>query len=63
MFAIACKLSLDAGCDGYVAFTAKTDLIEHYQETLNAKIISGQRMYIDESAAKELMEQDLNGEK
>ena len=59
LFAIVCKLSLDAGCDGYVAFTAKTDLIEHYQETLNAKIISGQRMYIDESAAKELMEKYL----
>lgn len=59
LFAIACKLSLDAGCDGYVAFTAKTNLIEHYQETLNAKVLNGQRMFIDENVAKELIEKYL----
>ena len=59
LFAIACKLSLDANCDGFVAFTAKNNLINHYMETLNAKIINGQRMYVDDQAAKILMEKYL----
>lgn len=59
LFAIACKLSLDANCDGFVAFTAKNNLINHYMETLNAKIINDQRMYVDDQAAKILMEKYL----
>ena len=59
LFAIACKVSVEAGCDGYVAFTAKNKLIEHYKETLGAKVISGQRMYIDENAAKILINKYL----
>lgn len=55
LFAIACKESFEAGCDGFVAFTAKSDLIEHYKETLGAKVLSGQRMYIDEEAAQVLI--------
>lgn len=47
LFAIACKLSWEAGNEGYVQFTAKTNLIEHYQETLNAHLIDKQTMYID----------------
>ena len=39
LFAIACKLSWDAGNEGYVQFTAKSDLIEHYRATLGAKSI------------------------
>jgi len=30
LFAIACQVSLDAGCDGFVAFTSKSDLVEYY---------------------------------
>lgn len=59
LFAIACKLSLDANCDGFVAFTAKNNLIEHYKDSLNAKVLNGQRMYIDDQAAKILMEKYL----
>lgn len=55
LFAIACKLSFDVGNDGYVQFTAKTDLVEHYRETLHAKMIDGQRMYIDTQGAAELI--------
>lgn len=51
LFAIACQISLEAGCDGFVAFTAKTNLIEHYMKTLKAQIVRGNRMYIDEEAA------------
>ncbi|MDY4922760.1 hypothetical protein [Frisingicoccus sp.] len=61
LFAIACKVSMDAGCDGFVAFTAKNKLIEHYKETLGAKVLSGQRMYIDETAAQVLIAKYLEG--
>ena len=55
LFAIACLCSMDAGYDGYVVFTAKTNLIEHYMKALGAQIISGQRMYLDEFAADKLI--------
>ena len=38
LFAIACQVSLDAGCDGFVAFTSKSDLVEYYKEKLNAEV-------------------------
>ncbi len=47
LFAIACKLSWDAGNEGYVQFTAKTDLVEHYMKTLYAKPIDWHTLYID----------------
>lgn len=59
LFAIACKVSMEAGCDGYVGFTAKNNLIKHYQEALGAKVLFGQRMYIDEDAARELIDKYL----
>jgi len=40
LFAIACKLSWDVGNEGFVQFKAKTDLVEHYRETLKAKCTS-----------------------
>ena len=56
LFAIACQVSLDAGCDGFVAFTAKSNLVEYYKEKLNARVFRGRRMYIDENAAKILLD-------
>ena len=55
LFAIACKLSWDVGNEGFVQFKAKTDLVEHYRETLNAKNIDAQNMYIDSHAALNLI--------
>lgn len=55
LFAIACKLSWDAGNEGYVQFTAKTDLVEHYKETLNAHCIDWHTMYIDSYGAIRLI--------
>lgn len=55
LFAIACKLSWDNGNDGYVQFVAKTDLIEHYIDTLNAKRIDWHTLYIDTYGASELI--------
>ena len=55
LFAIACKLSWDVGNEGFVQFKAKTDLVEHYRETLNAKNIDAQNMYIGSYAALNLI--------
>lgn len=56
MFAIACQISMEAGCGGYVAFTAKSDLISYYSRVLNAQVARGQRMFLDEAAAEILLD-------
>lgn len=56
LFAIACQVSLDAGCDGVVAFTSKSDLVEYYMERLNAVEITPRRMVIFEKAAQILLD-------
>lgn len=55
LFAIACKLSWDVGNEGFVHFTAKSDLIEHYKSTLGAKQLDWHNMYIDTFAAATLI--------
>lgn len=55
LFAIACKLSWDAGNEGYVQFTAKTDLVDHYIKMLNAKCIDWHTLYIDTYGALALI--------
>lgn len=56
LFAIACKLSWDVGNEGYVQFTAKTDLVEHYKKTLNAQNIDWHTMFIDSYGAVNLIQ-------
>lgn len=56
LVAYACKLSFQKGFDGYVAFTAKTQLIKHYEKTLGAFHFKNQRMIIDTRASKILVE-------
>jgi len=56
LVAYACKVSFQKGFDGFVAFTAKTQLIEHYEKTLGAFHFKNQRMIIDTTAAKRLVE-------
>ena len=56
LVAFACKISFQKGFDGFVAFTAKTQLIEHYEKTLGAFHFKNQRMIIDSIAAKRLVE-------
>jgi hypothetical protein len=41
--AFACKYSFQLGFEDYLAFTAKTRLIKHYESTLGAKSYNGQR--------------------
>lgn len=55
LFAIACKESWDVGNEGYVQFTAKNGLVEHYKETLKAKNIDWHIMYIDSYGALDLI--------
>lgn len=46
LVAYACKVSFMNGLDGYVGFTSKTSLIAHYEKTLRATHVGGQRMII-----------------
>jgi hypothetical protein len=57
LVAFACKISVDKGYQGFLAFDAKTALIKHYQETLNATHFRGLRMFIDTNAALRLISQ------
>ena len=56
LVAYACKVSFQKGFDGFVAFTAKTQLIKHYEKTLGAFLFKNQRMIIDTRASKRLVE-------
>jgi hypothetical protein len=55
LVAFACKTSFERGYDGFVAFIAKTQLIEHYENTLGAKRNWGNRMFLDTQAAHRLV--------
>jgi hypothetical protein len=57
LVAFACKVSVDRGYKGFLAFDAKTALIKHYQETLYATHFRGLRMFIDTNAALRLISQ------
>jgi hypothetical protein len=55
LVAFACKLSFQRGHEGNVAFISKTQLIDHYVESLGAIHFGGRLMIIDKSAALTLM--------
>lgn len=47
LFAFTCKMSWDKGYQGFVSFTAKTKLVEHYVNTLGATThIGGNKMIL-----------------
>ena len=56
LVAYACKVSFQKGFEGFVAFDAKTKLIQHYEKTLGAYRFGGQRMIIPTHAAKFLID-------
>ena len=56
LVAYACKISFQKGFEGYVAFYAKNQLIEHYKKTLGAYHFKDQRMFIEEDASRKLVE-------
>lgn len=55
LVAYACKLSVERGYEGFLAFDAKTALIKHYQDSLNATHFRGLRMFIDPNNAQKLI--------
>ncbi len=57
LIAYACKISVDKGYEGFLAFDAKSALIKHYEQTLHATHFRGLRMYIEPSAALRLISQ------
>lgn len=58
LVAYAYKVSFDKGYDGVVSFIAKSQLIEHYQQTLGAQIFGGgNRMFIDTKESLVLVKQ------
>ena len=57
LVAYACKVSVDKGYQGFLAFDAKTALIKHYKESLYATHFRGLRMFIETNAAMRLISQ------
>ena len=57
LVAYACKLSVDKGYEGFLAFDAKSILIKHYEQSLQATHFRGLRMFIEPSAALRLISQ------
>ncbi len=55
LVAFACKLSFQRGCEGYLSFTAKTKLIDHYMESLGAIHFGGHKMVINTPASLKLI--------
>jgi len=56
LVAFACKLSIQIGGDGFVSFESKTELINHYINSLGAYNFGGRLMIIDNIAARRLIE-------
>jgi len=54
--AFGCKLSMEYGFGGVVAFISKTALIPHYEKTLGAVHLGGNRMAIFEPNAQDLLD-------
>jgi hypothetical protein len=53
--AFACKLSFQRGHEGNVSFISKTQLVQHYIDTLGAIHFGGRIMIIDSNAALKLI--------
>ncbi len=55
LVAFACKMAFELKYDGVISFIAKTQLIEHYRNTLGAELFGGNRMFIDTKPALQLV--------
>lgn len=55
LVAFACKLSFQRGHEGNVSFISKTQLVQHYIDTLGALHFGGRVMIIDTTAALKLL--------
>jgi hypothetical protein len=63
LVAFACKLSFQRGNEGNVSFISKTQLIQHYCDTLGAIHVGGRIMIIDTFAALKLINKYFPNEK
>jgi hypothetical protein len=63
LVAFACKLSFQRGHEGNVSFFSKTQLIQHYINTLGAMHVGGRIMIIDTIAALKLINKYFPNEK
>ena len=61
LFTEVCKRSFDLGYDGYVEFIAKSNLVKYYMDNMITIPIDAQRMYINTSGAKWLIEKYYGG--
>ncbi|WP_454943291.1 hypothetical protein [Fusobacterium hwasookii] len=61
LFTEVCKRSFENGYDGYVEFIAKSNLVKYYMDNMRAIPIDTQRMYINSSGAKWLMQKYYGG--
>ena len=55
LVAFACKLSFQRGHEGNMSFLSKTQLVQHYVDTLGAMHFGGRVMIIDTHAALKLI--------
>ena len=56
LVAFACKVAFQRGFDGFLSFTAKTKLIEHYEKTLGAYHFGSHLMILETKASSILVE-------
>ena len=63
LVAFACRLSFQRGHEGNVAFFSKTQLVQHYMNTLGAMHIGGRNMIIRMIAALKLLNKYFPNEK
>ncbi len=55
LVAFSCKLSFQRGHNGNVSFISKTQLVQHYIDSLGANHVGGRIMIIDTIAALKLI--------
>lgn len=60
LVAFACKISFQRGGGGYVSFNSKTQLINHYVESLGAKHFGGTLMVITPDIALKMIKKYFN---
>ena len=63
LVAFACKLAFQRGHEGNVSFFSKTQLVQHYIDTLGAMHVGGRIMIIDTIAALKLINKYFQNEK
>jgi hypothetical protein len=63
LVAFACKLSFQRGHEGNISFFSKSQLVQHYIDSLGAIQVGGRIMIIDTKAALKLINKYFSNEK